>query len=253
MTDPGSTMNEETVGRELAAEFYRILEDEPPFATDLGQALRAAEREGRRRRGRTLAVRGGVTALAIAASTALVIAWPGQDRPLNTPAVVVPTEVTTTARPVDPIARLEQLVDAIARPSGGVVRVQRRNAALAEIAASARTRDGVFEVAADVSSDNSDLRTAQEMCQSDGFNCTELLSTPTLGVWAREDPARPGRETLELTAEAPDGKWLWAQIDNYVETGGSQTFGPTWKDAGITAAGLRQAAAASGLTTDPGS
>jgi len=253
MTDPRAETDEEEAGRALAAGFRRLTEPEPPFAIDLGEALRAAERDGRRRRRRTVVARSGVTALAIAASTALVIAWPSQDRALDPPPAVVPTDVAVTAAPLAPIDRLEQLVNEIARPSGGVVRVQRRSATLVEIAASARTDDGVFAMSADVSSDNSDLATGQEVCQSDGFKCTELLSTATVGVWAREDPDRPGHETLELTAEAPGRQWLSVIIDNLVVTGGGpEVIGPTWKKAGITASGLRQAAADAGLTTESG-
>jgi hypothetical protein len=239
-------VNEETAGLELAVEFYRLTEFEPPFRTSLDEALRAAERGGRRRRARTRAVRGGVAVLAVAASAALFIAWPNQDRALKTPSVVV---VPTTARPLTSMDRLEQLLREIARPSGGVVRVQRRGAD-SEIVASARTPDGIFELAADVSTDNSDVLTGQEMCQSEGFSCEELSSTSSVAVWARDDPAKTGHVTLQLTAKAPDAKWLWVQIDNEVDPGdGSRTIGPGWKDVGITEAGLRQAVADSGLTT----
>ena len=107
-------MNEDTAGRELTAEFHRLTKHEPPFRVDLGEAIRAAENDGRRRRNRTLAMRGGATVLAIAASTALVIAWPGQPRASAPPAAVVPTDAaptrtvptpsptTTRARPTTP-------------------------------------------------------------------------------------------------------------------------------------------------------
>jgi hypothetical protein len=101
-------MDEEQTGRELAAGFHRLLEAEPAFGTDLGEALRAAEREGLRRRNRTRAVRSGTAAaLAVAASTVLVLSWPDPPRASAPPAVVVPTQVSAapvpTAAPASPI------------------------------------------------------------------------------------------------------------------------------------------------------
>jgi hypothetical protein len=245
-------MDEERYGRDLTADFHRLTANEPPFRTDLDEALRAAERGGRRRRARARTIRGGAAAvLAVAASTALVLAWPQPDRAVKTsPAVVIPTEVATTARPPDPMDQVEQLARDIARPAGGVVRARDRDASLTEIVVSVKTRDGSFEVAAHVSNDGNDVKTWQESCRLDGSSCTELSFTPAMGVWARVYPGQPGRESLMLSAAAPKGNSLWVKIDNYAETAdGSKDLGPTWKDAGITAAGLRRAVADSGLTT----
>jgi len=88
-------MSEDDAGLVLAAEFHRLTEDEPPFRTSLAEALRAAEQDGRRRRNQTFAVRGGATVLALAASTALVLAWPNHPTSMAPPVVVVPTDVVT--------------------------------------------------------------------------------------------------------------------------------------------------------------
>jgi hypothetical protein len=64
-------MNDDDFGRDLAARLGRLVEDEPPFVTDLGDALQAAERDGRRRRVRVRAVRGGGALLAVAATAVL--------------------------------------------------------------------------------------------------------------------------------------------------------------------------------------
>jgi hypothetical protein len=249
-------MNEESAGRELAGEFHRLMEHEPPFRTDLNEALRLAERGGRRRRHRTLAVRSGSAVMAIAASTVLVLAWPDHDRALsNPPAWVVPTEVTSThvpptVQPADPIDRLERMAREIARPSGGAVKA-RWDAEQEEMTATVKTDGGSFEVSASLSGDN-DARTWRESCRLDGSTCKELSFTPAIGVWSRKYPAQPGRESLLLVAKAQDGKWLTTKIDNLVEVAsGAKNIGPTWKDAGITASGLRKAAAGSGLTTTP--
>jgi hypothetical protein len=245
-------MNEESIGRELAVEFHRLMEHEPPFRTDLGESLRAAECAGRRRRARTRAVRGGSGLLAIAASAALVLAWPDHDRALNPPpAVVIPTEVTPTVQPLGTVDRLERMAREIARPSSGTVEVD-SDAALAEVRATVKTKDGSFTVYANVSSEN-DAQTWRESCRFDGSTCTELSFTSTVGVWARRYPSRPGRENLRLVASAPGGKSLSVVIDNYVEVaGGAKKVGPRRKDVGITASGVRQAVADSGLTTAAG-
>jgi hypothetical protein len=93
-------MPEEQTGQDLTAEFHRLLLAEPAFRTDLGEALRAAERDGLRRRNRTRTLRSGAAAaLAVAAATVLVVSWPSRPRASAPPAVVVPTQVSAAPVP----------------------------------------------------------------------------------------------------------------------------------------------------------
>ena len=292
MNDAGHSVDEEQVGRELAAGFRRLMEPEPPFRAGLEKSLIAAARESRRRRARRRSVRGGAAVLAMAASAAVFLNWPDQNRALPPPpALVVPTSVApttavttsaaptapltevpstaavpagkpsppvtptrratrsvapTTAVPLTPMDQLEALAREIARPAGGSVTVD-RDAELSQVTVSVTTSDGTFEVSAGLDPDNG-VETWRESCRLEGSNCTEVSYTPTVGVWAWTRTSPPGRERLSVVAEMADGRSLSALVENYVETAsGAKVVGPTWKEAGLTPAGMRKAVTGSPL------
>jgi hypothetical protein len=256
MTDERHPGDDDPAGRRLAAAFDRMFDDEPPFGSGLDEALRAAERDGRRRRARTRSLRGGAAAvLAVAASTALVIAWPGPDRSSPAPpAVVVPTEAPpspsptlspTRQAPVNTVEELELLARSIARPAGDVVKVD-RDEQLSQVTVTVKTGDGVFEVSTLL--DRDEVSTWRQSCRLEPSSCTQLFYTSSLGVWDWVRSSPPGRDRLQVTARAPGGKALTAIVNNYVETGsGAKVVGPSWKKAGLTARDVRTAVASSPL------
>jgi hypothetical protein len=91
-------MNDDHFGRDLAVRLGRLVEDEPPFVTDLSEALEAAERGGRQRQVRTRAVRGGGVLLAVAASAVLFTAV----NQLTTDRAVAPLVNQITQEPTPP-------------------------------------------------------------------------------------------------------------------------------------------------------
>ena len=114
---------------------------------------------------------------------------------------------------------------------------------------------GDYTLSASVSADPNGIKTGRSNCKADqqhpedGRNCKTLLSRSTVGIWLRDFPARPGRQTLELAARTREGGTLWMRFDNYLETAdGTKVVGAKWQDLGITKTELLHAAEQSELT-----
>jgi hypothetical protein len=156
--------------------------------------------------------------------------------------------------PSQQVDRLERLARQVADPSGGRVTQLQRDEVERAVSLVAVTASGDFQVSAWLSEEADGVQTGRDNCRADqqhpqdGRICTTLRSTSTLGVWSREYPGQPGRQTLELAATALDGGSLWVQFSNYTETeDGSKQVGPRWQDAGVSVSRLRRAAERSGL------
>jgi hypothetical protein len=203
----------------------------------------------------------GAGAMVAALGTGVSSAW-ASDAQVSWPAagsgsaVAVAGEAGLHPVTARELARLERLAREVAAPSGGAVTVTYRSVEEGGVSLLVETaRRGSFSLSAWLSDDADGVQTARANCRSaqehpqDGRICTTLRSTSTLGVWSHEYVDQPGRQSLELVATARGGRSLWVEFNNYTETPeGSKEVGPSWRGAGITVSGLREAAVGSGLT-----
>ncbi len=152
------------------------------------------------------------------------------------------------------VEQMVALAREVAGPSGARLTQVQRDDTERAVSLLALTAGGDFEVSAWISPDPDELRSGKRDCKTDqqhpqdGRICKALRSTSTLGIWARDYPAQPGRQTLQLAALTRDGGTLWVQFSNHTETPqGTKQIGPRWQDAGFTVTRLIRAAQHSDL------
>ncbi len=257
-----------TDDQRLTDRLAALVSDEPPFETDLGTALWAAESGGRRRRARATAIRTTSVILTAAATfvVALVIWWPASSRALPpapagttsvTRAVVEPTlspTATRTSTSTPDALVLRQLLDRIVAQAGSAVKMTKdQYPDGVAFTAYVRTKAGPVDIGVEKDGSSGGVGYDKHVCRDglhgpDGKGCGALLMHDTVGIWEVTNNSPTGRRRLTAAADTPGGGTLWVTIDNYVEEpDGNKVVGPSWQEAGITVTEVRAAIADSGL------
>ena len=250
-----------TDDQRLTDRLAALVADEPPFETDLGNALWAAETGGRRYRNRSAALRATTVVLAAAAASAvaLVVWWPTAPKALP-PQPARSTSITTAVlSPTAPSKTpdellLRQLAAQLAAQVGGEVEITRDQNRTEGIGFTAHvlTAAGPVEIQVGQDPDPDGVADGRSLCRENAEDrdqkiCRVLLDHDTIGIWAWRH-TDDERRRLQASAVTPEGGTLAVTINNDIEEpDGDKVIGPNWEQAGITMAGVRAAIADSGL------